>query len=63
MIRTGLVIGHGGGLLQRMLLPFRLGLGGRLGNGKQWMSWIQRQDWIRIAHAMINDSSMHAGRL
>ena len=58
LIRTGLVIGHGGGLLQRMLLPFRLGLGGRLGNGKQWMSWIQRQDWIRIAHAMINDSSM-----
>ena len=58
LIRTGLVIGHGGGLLQRMLLPFRLGLGGRLVNGKQWMSWIQRQDWIRIAHAMINDSSM-----
>jgi len=58
LIRTGLVIGHGGGLLQRMLLPFRLGLGGRLGNGKQWMSWIHRLDWIRIAHTMITDSSM-----
>ncbi|MGZ8162923.1 MAG: TIGR01777 family oxidoreductase [Methylobacter sp.] len=58
LIRTGLVIGHGGGLLQRMLLPFRLGLAGRLGNGKQWMSWIHRQDWIRIAHTMITDSSM-----
>jgi uncharacterized protein len=59
LIRTGLVIGHGGGLLERMLLPFRLGLGGRLGNGKQWMSWIHRQDWINIALAMITDPSMH----
>lgn len=58
LMRTGLVIGHGGGLLQRMLLPFRLGLGGRLGNGKQWMSWIHLQDWIRIAQSMITDSSM-----
>ena len=58
LIRTGLVIGHNGGFLQRMLLPFRLGLGGRLGDGKQWMSWIHRQDWIRIAHTMITDSSM-----
>lgn len=59
LIRTGLVIGHGGGLLQRMLLPFRLGLGGPLGDGKQWMSWVHRQDWIRIALTMIADSSMH----
>jgi len=58
LMRTGLVIGHGGGLLQRMLLPFRLGVGGRLGNGKQWMSWIHRQDWIRIAQTMITTSSM-----
>lgn len=58
LIRTGLVLAGGGGLLQRMLLPFRLGLGGRLGNGKQWMSWIHRQDWIAIAQAMMADSSM-----
>jgi len=58
LMRTGLVIGHGGGLLQRMLLPFRLGVGGRLGDGKQWMSWIHRQDWIRIAQTMITTSSM-----
>ncbi|MGZ8190942.1 MAG: TIGR01777 family oxidoreductase [Methylococcaceae bacterium] len=58
LIRTGLVIAGGGGLLQRMLLPFRLGLGGRLGNGQQWRSWIHRQDWINIALAMMTDSSM-----
>ncbi|WP_333877744.1 TIGR01777 family oxidoreductase [Methylobacter sp.] len=58
LIRTGLVIANGGGFLQRMLLPFRLGLGGRLGDGRQWMSWIHRRDWINIALIMMNDSTM-----
>ena len=58
LIRTGLVLDHGGGLLQRLLLPFRLGLGGRLGDGKQWMSWIHREDWLKIALTMITDTSM-----
>ena len=58
MIRTGLVLAEGGGLLQRMVLPFNLGLGGRLGSGRQWMSWIHRQDWIEIAIKMIMDPSM-----
>ncbi len=44
--RTGLVVGHGGGFLQQMLLPFRLGLGGRLGNGGQYMPWIHRLDMV-----------------
>lgn len=58
LIRTGLVIGNGGGFLQRMLPTFRLGLGGRLGDGRQWMSWIHRQDWINIALTMMADATM-----
>jgi uncharacterized protein (TIGR01777 family) len=45
-IRTGLVLGAGGGLLKRMLLPFRLGFGARLSSGKQWMSWISLADEV-----------------
>ena len=58
LIRTGLVLAHDGGLLQRMLRPFNLGLGGILGNGQQWMSWIHRDDWISIAKIMINNQTM-----
>jgi len=58
LMRTGLVIGQGGGLLQKMLLPFQLGLGGRIGNGRQWMSWIHRNDWIAIAETMLANPAM-----
>ena len=40
MLRFGLILSLRGGALPRMLTPFRLGLGGRLGSGKQWMSWL-----------------------
>jgi uncharacterized protein (TIGR01777 family) len=57
-VRTGLVLTSAGGLLQRMLLPFRLGLGGRLGNGRQWMSWISASDLIGVyLHAIEGDLS------
>ncbi|MGB7655936.1 MAG: TIGR01777 family oxidoreductase [Novosphingobium sp.] len=53
LLRTGLVLGPNGGLLARMLPPFRLGLGGPFGKGENWMSWIHRDDLIRlIAHAV-----------
>lgn len=58
LIRTGLVLGQDGGLLKRMLLPFRFGLGGRLGNGQQWMSWIHLQDWLAIVKAMLDEHTM-----
>lgn len=44
--RTGVVAGPGGGFLQRMILPFKLGLGGRLGNGSQYMPWVHRDDVV-----------------
>lgn len=48
LIRTGLVLERDGGPLARMLLPFRLGLGGRLGDGRQWMSWVHRADHVAL---------------
>lgn len=45
--RSGIVLSRTGGLLRRMLLPFKLGLGGRLGPGTQWMSWISLADEVR----------------
>jgi len=46
--RLGIVLGKGGGALERMLTPFKLGLGGRLGSGRQWMSWIHIDDLIGL---------------
>ncbi|MGM0769851.1 MAG: TIGR01777 family oxidoreductase [Pseudomonadota bacterium] len=51
--RTGVVAGPGGGFLQRMLLPFRLGLGGRLGSGQQYMPWIHRDDVVSALMFML----------
>ena len=52
-IRTGLVLDPTGGALGRMLPLFRMGLGGKLGSGKQWWSWITLHDQVRaICHLM-----------
>ncbi|PBJ83533.1 TIGR01777 family protein [Lysobacteraceae bacterium NML93-0399] len=45
-LRTGIALHPDGGMLQRLLLPFRLGLGARLGDGRQVLSWIAREDWV-----------------
>jgi uncharacterized protein (TIGR01777 family) len=52
-LRIGLVLGTEGGFITRMLTPFEFGLGGPLGNGRQWMCWIERDDLIRlVAHVI-----------
>jgi uncharacterized protein len=48
-LRTGIVLAAHGGALAQMLLPFKLGLGGRLGHGRQYMSWITLDDWVGAA--------------
>jgi uncharacterized protein (TIGR01777 family) len=55
--RFGLVLSPKGGALKKMLLPFRLGLGGRLGSGIQWMSWISIDDVVgAILHVLLTES-------
>jgi len=45
-IRTGIVLGRAGGMLQRIVAPFRLGIGGRLGSGRQYLSWVSLDDEV-----------------
>jgi uncharacterized protein (TIGR01777 family) len=51
--RTGIVLDRRGGALAKMLTPFRLGVGGHLGNGRQWMSWIAIADMVRALRFLI----------
>lgn len=57
-MRTGLVLAKQGGVLQRMLLPFKLGIGGRLGSGEQYMSWIAIDDEIAAILHLVNTASV-----
>ncbi|MBX3462732.1 MAG: TIGR01777 family oxidoreductase [Planctomycetes bacterium] len=52
-LRIGMVLDRSGGALRRMLLPFRLGLGGRLGDGRQWTSWITLRDLVRAVEFVL----------
>jgi uncharacterized protein (TIGR01777 family) len=56
-IRIGVVLSAKGGALQKMLPPFRLGLGGKIGSGRQWLSWIALQDLLgAFQHALAQES-------
>ncbi len=57
LLRTGLVLSANGGLLKRMVLPFKLGLGARLGSGRQWMSWIHIDDYVAIVMQLMADAN------
>lgn len=52
-VRTGVVLDHDGGALAKMLPAFKLGAGGPLGSGAQWMSWITREDLVRLIRWLI----------
>jgi hypothetical protein len=59
-LRTGIVLGREGGALEKMLPPFRLGVGGTLGSGEQWMSWIHLDDLVRM-YLWLADGTLTAG--
>jgi uncharacterized protein (TIGR01777 family) len=54
LLRTGLPLDEHGGLLKPQMLPFRLGIGGRLGGGKQWVPWIALADWLGAAEFLLD---------
>ena len=57
LLRTGVVLSKDGGALAKLLPPFRLGMGGPLGTGEQWMSWIALEDHLRaIEHCLFVDT-------
>jgi len=58
LARFGIILARHGGALAKMLLPFKLGAGGRLGSGKQWMSWITLEDVTRIIRCAIENGAV-----
>lgn len=57
ILRTGIVLGKNGGAMKQLLPPFKLGIGGQIGNGMQWMSWIHLDDICGlILHALTQES-------
>ncbi len=56
-LRFGVILSAGGGALARMLMPFRMGVGGRVGSGRQWMSWIALEDALgAVLHVLSHES-------
>lgn len=56
LVRTGVALAPDGGALAKMLPPFRWFVGGQIGDGRQWMSWIDRDDWIALVKFAIADA-------
>jgi len=57
-LRTGIVLSKDGGALAQMLTPFGFGVGGVIGSGKQWMSWIAMEDLIAIIHFALENENV-----
>ncbi len=58
LLRTGIVLSKDGGALSTMLLPFKLGVGGVVGSGKQWMSWISLDDQVAVINFAIENENL-----
>jgi uncharacterized protein (TIGR01777 family) len=58
LLRTGIVLGQSGGAMSKMILPFKLGLGGVIGSGKQWMPWIHIDDLVGIIEYCFHHENM-----
>ena len=61
IVRTGVVLHPDGGALQKMLPPYRLGLGGPIGHGRQMMSWIHMDDMVALLRFLLEDPYTHSG--
>jgi uncharacterized protein (TIGR01777 family) len=58
-LRIGVVLSPDGGALAKMLPPFRMGSGGKLGNGKQYISWIALDDVVEVIHHVLTQDGLH----
>jgi uncharacterized protein len=58
LVRFGVILSSEGGALPQMLMPFKFGFGGRLGSGKQWMSWIALEDAVGIISSAISNENL-----
>jgi uncharacterized protein (TIGR01777 family) len=59
IVRFGIILSKKGGALPQMLTPFKLGLGGRIGSGKQWMSWVALDDVVSAMQLAIANAALH----
>jgi len=58
ILRFGIILAREGGALPRMVLPFRMGVGGRLGSGRQWMSWVMLEDVVEVIRYAIDAADL-----
>jgi uncharacterized protein (TIGR01777 family) len=58
LTRFGIILAKNGGALPQMALPFKFGIGGKLGSGQQWMSWVAQEDTVRILRLALENSTV-----
>jgi uncharacterized protein (TIGR01777 family) len=61
LARFGIILAREGGALAKIMLPFKFGAGGKLGSGKQWMSWVALGDVVGVLRSTIENASMRGG--